>query len=698
MVNYNQKYKDEVIVAINETNDASPNYFDSTFTDNKYFSAVGQQTSSNLINILAVQRVGIYATKPDTILNLADSNIRIYDDDGTIETIALSGLSNAQYPSIGTNMRYPLKFTERDTNITFDNYAGTDGMTKEISNLADKTKVQYFDLNVTLPSDVTCNYNTGNHAFIKTMPVNVLFEGNIKTGDTITVKRSGKTDMNATVRYDTDLLFTRLDFDNSTNAEFIYNRGKTPEPDPDPTPEPEPDPEPTPEPIINFTSDSVGATWSNATMTDVGTNIVTIQKGYKLTNQLKVECTQQNGTIDTKFFGGYSIRLDGDDSENNQLTVTIPTGYVKFNITDTNIKYKEYDIEPTLQNATIIDPPVFNDDYAVDHYYLSPKQTTVTIKASAGYTFENDGTLTYQQDETNTATLTIKATHTDTITVSLPSDINWQYQTTFPLTIGAVQPDIVDNAGGFTNIYKADYNNLLNFSKEVITIISGGGSGVNVETYDIKQYINNLIMIPFDVPSDETTAIVAGDETFTTKLPTVDNDYLTVDLGKITVPEQYKNGFDYYQVKTRLMLPYTNMVDLDPTHVINKTVAIKYIVNVVNGDTTINLYNDNDLFYSNQVNLANEVPFISNSTNGSQYAVINQLKTMFRNDIHQAYIIIEQPTPILNSDYYDTNEKGTLQGYNGNVKVSLLNNMDINVDELKSLQNILETGVYIKWL
>ena len=137
------------------------------------------------------------------------------------------------------------------------------------------------------------------------------------------------------------------------------------------------------------------------------------------------------------------------------------------------------------------------------------------------------------------------------------------------------------------------------------------------------------------------------------------------------------------------MLPYTNLIELDPTHVINKTVSIQYVVNVVNGDTTINVYSDNDLFLSQQVNLANEIPFISKATSGSQYAVINQLKTHFRNEINQAYIIVEQPTPILNADYYTTNERGTLKNYTGNVKARLLNNININSNDLIGLQNLL---------
>ena len=263
------------------------------------------------------------------------------------------------------------------------------------------------------------------------------------------------------------------------------------------------------------------------------------------------------------------------------------------------------------------------------------------------------------------------------------------------LKMGAVKSEIVETTGGFTNIYKADYTNLLKFSNEIILKTVGGSSG-NLQAYDVTPYINNLVLLPFDVPTGEKSNIVAGNEIFKTQLSTVDNNYLNVDLGNITVSETYKNGYDYYNVKTRLMLPYTNMIELDPVHVINQTVSIKYIVNVVNGDTTINLLNGDDLFYSEQVNLASEVPFISNARKGTQYAVINRLKTVFKNSINQSYIIIEQPTPILNSEYYPTNEKGTLKGYNGNVKCTLLNNININANELNALQNILNNGVNIK--
>ena len=685
MVNYNQKFKNEVIVTIMQSDG---NAYDSNISDNKYFSAVGQKTSGSFNNISKVNRINVWAVKPDTILNLENGSIKVYDDDGYIASIPVSGQNSQQYSSFGINLTRPLRFNTNDNNVTFDNFNSLDGMTQNIEDLMDSENVNYFDLKVTTPSDVKCNYTTDNHSFIKGQALNVTFDGNIKKGDKIIIKRSGRNDAISNIQFDSDFIFSNLGFDNVTNAEFIYTHGETPQP-----------PKPAEKTTVEFTSSDDGIQWQNATMVDSGsnfTNPVIIQPGYELRKPLAVDFTDKSDKTTTLTYGsGSTIYFDGDTTGKNKWNLTINTGYKKLNIKAGQAKYKTYELEPTLQNAKIIEPQAIEDNYGKQHYYLDPKHTTIKLQANDGYTFESNGSLTYQRDLLDQATLTIPATHTNTATITLPSNINWSAQNDFMLTMGAVKSEIVETTGGFTNIYKADYTNLLKFSNEVILTITGGESA-SVQSYDVTPYINNLIMLPFDVPTGDKSAIVAGNKTFTTQLPTVDNNYLTVDLGKIKVDEQYKNGFDYYQVKTRLMLPYTKMIDLDPKHVINQTVAIKYIVNVVNGDTTINLSNNDDVFYSNQVNLASEIPFISNATKGSQYTVINQLKTVFRNSIKQAYIIIEQPTPVLNNDYYSTIERGQLKAYTGNVKAELLNNVNVPSDELNALQSQLRNGVKIK--
>lgn len=687
MINYKQLYKDEVIVTI-ECNDGV-NQYDSNLTSNNVFYAVGSKTSNDLSQVSQVQHICLWCVKPDAVINFkGGGTFKIFDDDGQLTNINYDSLQNA----VGTRLRQAigtLRFNNNDSNIRFTK-SNNNSLTRNISDLEDKSNVAEFNATVTVPSDVNCNYTTGTHQFIENQAVNILFNGNIKTGDTITIKRTGRSDLNTEINFDTDLAFSNLGMDNVNNMEIIYKHLK------EETPTPKPEPPKSHE--VTFESADAGIKWSNNTMTDNGQNFnnsIIIQKGYELRSPLKVEVTDINNQTTILTYGkGQSIHYDGYDKNNWDLTIN--TGYKKLNILAGQTKYKQYELIPTLQNAKVIIPEATDNKYGDTVYYLDPKHTTITLQANDGYTFESNGTLTYYiDDEGDTGDYTIKASHTNTVTFTLPTDINWEYQGNFMLTMGAVKAEIVEATGGFTNIYKADYTNLLKFSNEVIMKTVGGSTG-NLQAYDVTPYINNLILLPFNVPSGEKSNIVAGNEIFKTQLTTVDNNYLNVNLGNITVSETYKNGYDYYNVKTRLMLPYTNMIELDPVHVINQTITIKYIVNVVNGDTTINLLNGDDLFYSEQVNLASEVPFISNARKGTQYAVINRLKTVFKNSINQAYIIIEQPTPILNSEYYPTNEKGTLKGYNGNVKCTLLNNININANELNTLQNLLNNGVNIK--
>ena len=310
MVNYNQKYKNEVIVTVYE-NDG--NIFDSTVTDNKVFYAVGQQTSDNVNNVSQVKRINVWAVKPDTILNLEDGIIKVYDDNGLLTNINLKGLSNNQWSTVGFNLPQSLRLSTRDTNIRFDNFNSVDGMTQNISDLMNNENVSSFNLKTTTPSDVTCNYTTGSHSYITSQSVNVTFDGNIKKGDTITIKRNGRNDLTSIIQFDTDFIFSNFGFNNVTNAEIIYRHGKTEET------------------TVEFTSADDGIKWQNQTMVDSGSNFINpviIQKGYELRNPLAVEFTDKSGKTKTLTYDikNEIIYFDGDNPNKNKWNLTDNTG------------------------------------------------------------------------------------------------------------------------------------------------------------------------------------------------------------------------------------------------------------------------------------------------------------------------------------------------------------------------------------
>ena len=88
------------------------------------------------------------------------------------------------------------------------------------------------------------------------------------------------------------------------------------------------------------------------------------------------------------------------------------------------------EITPKLTNATITVPAKTVDSLGASHWYLSNSvksvATSVTLKSDTGYTFESDGSITYQGSY-DSQTDPIPASHTDTVTFKLP-DLDWTDQ------------------------------------------------------------------------------------------------------------------------------------------------------------------------------------------------------------------------------------------------------------------------------
>ena len=327
---------------------------------------------------------------------------------------------------------------------------------------------------------------------------------------------------------------------------------------------------------------------------------------------------------------------------------------------------------------------------------ITMKDTEIDIKANEGYIFKENGTIKYNQQLLyNRPTATITANGTDTIKFPLPKDWDWEHQSSITLSLKSVKDELVEKTGGYLNMYLTNYQELGEFSRNVLTTF--GTNGVNV--YNEVPYISNLHILPIAIPEDyqtEKTQVVVGNHTVSTTMTGINNNKLTVDLGTITVTKQFNNAYDYNDVKTRLVLPFTNNLDLDIKHTIGKSIHIKYNIDIPTGDTTVTLSEDGYTFLTKQINLSRKIPFITSATNQDQYAVVNAFKTIFDNQTLTAYLITEQYEPNLNNDYYETLEKGQLKDYNGNVKAHFTNNVNLPIDEYTLLNQQLESGVKIK--
>lgn len=681
-VNYNQKLYDKgIVIALQYEN--NNNHYDNTVTSDPSITAIGQKTYSD--DVMS-KRIDIYDIQFGTYLNQDSSTtFKLLDDSGLVSSC--KGTDNKYWTSIGWGLDGGKGFLHfgvsiKDTNIYVDDWGNLDGCTANISDAIDTPDdTRNFTVSsLTLPDDVTTNLKQGSLQTISNS--NIVLKGNIQKNDKFTITYSGKS-YSFTVNTPTDILLGSYNIPNNATVTATYEHVST-------TPVTPPTPTIHDVTFVNGT----GVNW--VTATDKSTakqNVLVVQPGYQIPASINILFHGINGKPDQTYNWktGGNIKKSGD-----KWLINLPdmTNFDKAIIKD-GAEIIKYNVDGKFQNAHFDGLPKYEDDYGNTWYYVDINNHTVNIKANDGYKFTNDGEIDYNQGALDSETYTIKAPNSDTYTIDLTTLPSWDWSknsNTIMITLGAVKQAVVDDTGGFVNLYKADYPNLLKFSNEVIPMLSSSGSIIN---YDITSYISGLVMLPVDVPADQPATIVAGNQAFKTELPTLKSDRLTIDVGNIIVSEQYKNAYDYYQVKTRLVLPFTDTVQLDPVHVINKTVKVQYVINCSNGDTTINVSSNDDLFFTKQVNLASEIPFLTASNSGKQYAVINQLKTMYRNDVHQAYIIIEQPTPILNSDYYPTNEKGMLKSYNGNVKATLLNNLPIDVNDNVALQNLLQQGVKI---
>lgn len=464
---------------------------------------------------------------------------------------------------------------------------------------------------------------------------------------------------------------------------------------------------------VQFVSDDPNLEWEHSTLSSATpnpTNRFRIKTKGTYINSGKeypfsITYQYNDGTENKRYRYTLSAsrRIDGSFGYDNILRLNLPplTHATKVIINDGNSLYRTFSVNTQLENATITNLPYVKNGFQYAnhdgfHYEISAKDTEIDIKANDGYIFKANGTFKYNQQLLySRPTATITANGTDTIKFPLPKDLDWEKQSVITLTLNAVKDELVEKTGGYLNMYLTNYQELGVLSHDILTTFGTNG----VKVYNEVPYISNLHILPFAIPKDyqtEKTQVVVGNHTVSTTMTGINNNKLTVDLGTITVPKQFNNAYDFNDVKTRLVLPFTNNLDLDIKHTIGKTIHIKYNIDIPTGDTTVTLSEDGYTFLTKQINLSRKIPFITSATNQDQYAVVNAFKTIFDNKTLTAYLITEQYEPNLNNDYYETLEKGQLKDYNGNVKAHFTNNINLPYDEYTLLNQQLESGVKIK--
>lgn len=323
---------------------------------------------------------------------------------------------------------------------------------------------------------------------------------------------------------------------------------------------------------------------------------------------------------------------------------------------------------------------------------IDRKLNAISLTADQGYTFQTSIQILFYSDGKVVSEYNIDGNNSDSITIPL----NTTKENTIVDSMDSMQFTVSATIATVSTSYEHNYlitdPELNALSNEKIWNYVGGEQG---ETdYNISSFINNLIQLPFIVDTENSIQPISlGREKSKTVSHEVKKRFVTLDLGNIKVPSKYNNAYDYQTQTIKLFTPFVTPITIDPINAITQTIHVVYNVDISNGNLTVNLYNDDVLFFTGANNISSQLPFLSKLQN----TIINRNTHFTDNDIRQPYIIVSRETPILESDYYPTNERGLIKSYNGNIHVRLLNNMNIPNNELSELTSQLESGVkYVK--
>lgn len=390
-------------------------------------------------------------------------------------------------------------------------------------------------------------------------------------------------------------------------------------------------------------------------------------------------------------------RFDQDGELNNAMG--LPIGTITATGTDTiNWTYNlKGNIDVTLtankipQTVTTI-PLVQKLTHAASNINgaeIDRKLNQMTLTADSGYIFKDDilvqlftGSHVTQSfnvagNGANTASITFNTNTQNTIVDSMTNVV---------ITATAVKPEV---STGYAHYYAITNTELHSFSKEHIWNYVGNDTETS---YDVSKYIDNLIELPFDYDTSSlpTSTIAVGRVATATTTHELKDRFYTIDFGKIKVPAKYKNGYDY-QVRTcKLYLPFAPAVSIDVANAMEQTIHIVYKIDMSTGNATITLDNNGTPFNTVNINLADQLPFL----NTIQNTVIKDGSHQIYNGIRNPYLVITRQQPVLDSDFYPTNEVGKLTSYSGRLKATMLDNSGITDSvDFADLQNLLAEGV-----
>lgn len=131
--------------------------------------------------------------------------------------------------------------------------------------------------------------------------------------------------------------------------------------------------------------------------------------------------------------------------------------------------------------------------------------------------------------------------------------------------------------------------------------------------------ILGLSIVPVNVPSGGREEIKVGNVSTRVEMTVASSQYCIVDCGSITIHGKTASYLDYAPyTKVKIFLPYCGTHDLNTDEVMNKTIHVKYHVDVLTGNCIAFVKVGGSVLYEFSGNCMSSIP-ISSANYGSMY-------------------------------------------------------------------------------
>lgn len=242
-------------------------------------------------------------------------------------------------------------------------------------------------------------------------------------------------------------------------------------------------------------------------------------------------------------------------------------------------------------------------------------------------------------------------------------------------------------------VYMVDDKGLAELTKQAENYYKGGANA----NYDFTEFINQLYYLPFTVDeklSTPTNKIATGLWELNAPAREMKDNILNIDLGEIKVVPENDNGFDYNIESIKLYLPLVLPIQLDFQDCYKKSVSINYQINLLTGSATINVLSNNKLISTFNQNVQTNLQMFS-IYNNKDFGTLNN---SINNELLTPYLKINYYKPVDNLVSYETLEHNALSSYTNFVKTRNANVSCGTQQEQQEIEDLLNGGIYIKWV